>query len=306
MSGKCIYCGRHAIYYMKWKKAWCCEDSWSKCPVKRKERSKILKGRISPMKGKRHKEETKRKIGESKIGKSRDENTKRKLSEFRKGKTYEEIYGAEEALRLKEKKREYLNNNQDIKYYNKGKTYVEIMGEEKSKFHINRLKQQIGEKNPFFGKKHTEETINKIKDKWTEDRKNEAREKMIGGHAKYVASFIDREKQLEKLREWMKNGHAAYMNRFIRNPSKPQVELYKMILKFCPYAIMNYPCLNYSIDIAIPFLNIAIEYDEPYWHKNKEYDKKRQCDLEKEGWIFFRFQTMPQESEICFLLKKVY
>jgi len=102
----------------------------------------------------------------------------------------------------------------------------------------------------------------------------------------------------EKHRQILLNGQAVYMNRFIKNPSKPQKKLYKMILSLCPYAIMNYPCLNYSIDIAIPFLNIAIEYDEPYWHQNIERDKVRQYNIEKEGWKFIRYNKLPTLQDL--------
>jgi Protein of unknown function (DUF559) len=104
--------------------------------------------------------------------------------------------------------------------------------------------------------------------------------------------------------EWMKNGGAAYCNIFIKNPSRPQLKLYKMVLELCPYAILNYPCLNYSIDIAIPFLNLAIEFDGEYWHKNKEkYDEKRQRQLEQQGWEFFRFSSLPRIDKISRIFK---
>ena len=100
----------------------------------------------------------------------------------------------------------------------------------------------------------------------------------------------------EEQRQYMLNGGAAHCNRFIKNPSKPQIELYNKILKLCPYAILNYPCLNYSIDIGIPFLNIAIEYDGSYWHNDKEYDKKRDEQISNIGWNIFRFvDLIPDE-----------
>jgi len=87
----------------------------------------------------------------------------------------------------------------------------------------------------------------------------------------------------------MKNGGAAHCNMFIKNPSKPQVELFKLVSHVFPYPVMNYPCGRYSIDIAIPSLNLAFEYDGSYWHKDIKYHKKRQRFLENEGWIFYRY-----------------
>ncbi len=99
--------------------------------------------------------------------------------------------------------------------------------------------------------------------------------------------------------EYMKNGGAAYLNTFIRNPSKPQIRLFELCQECLPYPIMNYPCLNKSIDIVIPSLSIAIEYDGSYWHKDSEADKKRQKLLEEEGWKFIRYMDrIPNKNEL--------
>jgi len=87
----------------------------------------------------------------------------------------------------------------------------------------------------------------------------------------------------------MLNGGAAHANSFIKNPSKPQVKLYKLIKSLYPQAILNHPSLSFSIDIAIPNLMIAIEYDGSYWH-DVEKDKIRQNKLENIGWKFLRYQ----------------
>ena len=62
---------------------------------------------------------------------------------------------------------------------------------------------------------------------------------------------------------------------------------------------MNYPCLNFSLDIAIPCLSIVIEYDGSYWHQDEEYDKNRQHKIEKEGWKFLRYvDYIPSSKEL--------
>ena len=140
---------------------------------------------------------------------------------------------------------------------------------------------KFGDENTFGGKKHSKKTRKlmkqKQKDFWNSENGDKAKDKQ---------------------RKICLNGHASYMLSCNSNPSKPQIELYNMILELCPYAILNYPCLNYSIDIAISFLEVAIEYDEPYWHQDKEYDVKRQRRLEKEGWKFIRFSTLTSKMEI--------
>lgn len=87
----------------------------------------------------------------------------------------------------------------------------------------------------------------------------------------------------------MKNGGAAFANSFIKSPSRPQVELFELIKLIYPNAILNYPSLNLSIDIAIPNRKIAVEYDGSYWHRDKEADKIRQKKLEAIGWRFLRY-----------------
>ena len=92
---------------------------------------------------------------------------------------------------------------------------------------------------------------------------------------------------------------------FIKSPSKPQIKLFKLIKSIYPQAILNYPSLNFSIDIAIPKQMIAIEYDEPYWH-DKEKDKIRQRELENIGWKFLRYvRYIPVIDELKKDLKKM-
>jgi len=37
-------------------------------------------------------------------------------------------------------------------------------------------------------------------------------------------------------------------------------------------------------DVGIPSLKLAYEYDEPYWHKDKKAEAKREAEFEKIGW----------------------
>ena len=108
--------------------------------------------------------------------------------------------------------------------------------------------------------------------------------------------FLDQ--VIPKRKEYMLNGGASYANSFITNPSKPQVELFKIAKSLYDTSVLNYSSLNFSIDIAIPDLNIAIEYDGSYWHKGREEaDAKRQKLLENEGWKFLRYVDYVPSSE---------
>ena len=101
----------------------------------------------------------------------------------------------------------------------------------------------------------------------------------------------------------MREGQAVYMQSKITTSSKPQKELFKICQKVFPYAIMNYShyCGEYtfSIDIAVPQLSLAIEYDGSYWHKNKRTEHWRQKILESVGWYFLRYSDrVPSALEL--------
>lgn len=103
------------------------------------------------------------------------------------------------------------------------------------------------------------------------------------------SKMMNRPEIIEELRNRMLNGGAAYLNSFIKNPSKPQTELYKRCKSIFSDAVLNFPCLNYSIDVAIPSYWVAIEYDGSYWHQDNEKDQHRQFRIEQEGWSFLRY-----------------
>ena len=76
--------------------------------------------------------------------------------------------------------------------------------------------------------------------------------------------------------------------------SKPQQKMYKLIKNVYSTAEIEYPVKTKIgtkyIDVAIPELKIAIEYDGEYWHKgNEKQDKIRQKAIEKQGWEVLRF-----------------
>jgi len=96
----------------------------------------------------------------------------------------------------------------------------------------------------------------------------------------------------EKIKQRMLNGGASHASSFNKNPSKPQVKLFNIIKEILSTAILNYPIkeLNVNLDIAIPQLKIAFEYDGSYWHQDSKKDNERQTKIEKLGWEFIRYK----------------
>lgn len=83
------------------------------------------------------------------------------------------------------------------------------------------------------------------------------------------------------------------------NPSIPQVKLYDLTKELHPSAILNHTVEWFCIDIAIPELKIAIEYDGSYWHQDIQKDLERQKDLEKLGWKFIRYiDNIPSKEKL--------
>ena len=117
---------------------------------------------------------------------------------------------------------------------------------------------------------------------------------------------------------FMKNGGSAHSNSFIKDNSKPENELFVLTCKILPRPIHKYPIYrvgkgkkSYNVDIADPSLGIILEYDG-YYHfykeDRKEYDIKRQKEIEEDGWKFLRyniFQKFPTLEQLREDIQKV-
>jgi len=172
------------------------------------------------------------------------------------------------------------------------------------------------------GKKFTEERKKKQsvshigQEAWNKDKpgcfSEESRKKMSDSQKRSRQdpdSFWNSEeyeKQKENTRQIMLSGRAIKMLKCQKNPSKPELMLSEIVKKSYQNSEIQYPVLNYIVDIAIPEYRIAIEYDG-YFHFNteehKEYHKIRQERIESEGWLFYRvtmfdkFPTLDQIKE---------
>ena len=121
-------------------------------------------------------------------------------------------------------------------------------------------KNNIGEGNPFFGKRHNKESIKKI----SESRKGKAI-----GDKNVMFKKENRDKIGNKLIERIKINPIKY-----GKVSKLELSLLKMVSKQYPDAIGSYNVDRYICDIFIPSLNLIIEFNGDYWHCNpNKYDK---------------------------------
>jgi hypothetical protein len=150
-----------------------------------------------------------------------------------------------------------------------------------------------GQNNPRFGDHRTYEEIYGLEKTFT----LKERRRLICLEKYGVDNFSKTEMFRKSQQEYMLNGGAAYANSFIKNPSWPQIKVFNIVKESYEDAILNYPCLNYSIDIAIPSLMIAIEYDGNYWHPDKGYDERRQREIEQHGWRFIRYRNHVPKRE---------
>jgi G:T-mismatch repair DNA endonuclease (very short patch repair protein) len=136
------------------------------------------------------------------------------------------------------------------------------------------LKQQEGEGNPFFGKKHS----NKSKEKISKSRKGKAT-----GDKNSMANLTWRKKASNNLKKKWDSGEMEYVRKIMSDKMKETRRLGKIKsvirskkekeivteLKKLGYIVSHSLKVDTKIcDIYIPKLNLIIEYNGDYWHCN--------------------------------------
>lgn len=132
----------------------------------------------------------------------------------------------------------------------------------------------IGEKNPFFGKKHSKESISAI---------SKSREGKGTGENNSMANPEHKEKARQKLIESWNSGNLEEtrkrMSEVMKNTrlegklksvikSKKEDEIKIFLEKLDFEVISSYRIDSKVCDIYIPSLNLIIEYFGDYWHAN--------------------------------------
>lgn len=146
---------------------------------------------------------------------------------------------------------------------------------------------------------HKYNTDNPMK---VEKIKNKQHESMLKKYG------VETYSQTQEWRNKMLNGFASHVYSFVKNPSKPQVKTFELVKSIFGEAVLNFPIyeVNRIIDIAIPSLRIAIEYDGSYWHKDENLDIIRQREVENLGWKFIRYRDhIPSLEELKYDIDKI-
>jgi hypothetical protein len=207
-----------------------------------------------------------------------------------KGKTYEELYGKSKADKLKQI-RAIQRREQSNKWFS---------NEDNRKKHSEKIKG-LYNKYKFLGLRNPKTLKNAQLKNWVnlpKESTKEIRKKISVSVSKSTwTKFPEKypglmKKKIIKTKETFKKHPECLMfnkfKRFENNMSKPQTELYNKIKNVFSHTIpekrlkifMNnkYRCMRF-LDIYIPEMNVAIEYDGLYTHNNLEKDKLRDKEV---------------------------
>lgn len=164
------------------------------------------------------------------------------------------------------------------------------------------LDLQKGEGNPFYGKKHSENSKKQI----SKSRKNKAT-----GSSNSMANPKWRKKVSENLKKKWKSGDlentrkkmSEQMKTTIRlgkiksiNSSKKEKQIVEFIKKLGLETISSYRIDTKICDIYIPELNLVVEYFGDYWHcnpkkYNSSYFNKKKNMTAEEIWNYDRMKV---------------
>ena len=189
----------------------------------------------------------------------------------------------------------------DIKTYSKYKTIA-------CRNHFNKInnnslcktcmgKNNVGEGNPFFGKKHNKESIKKISNsrkgkgkginnsmsnpKWKKKASTNLKKKWDSGEMEHARKIMS-----DTMKETRRSGKLKSVIR-----SKKEKEIIVEIKKMGYVVKHSFRVDTKICDVFIPSLNLIIEYNGDYWHCNpKKYDpdyfNQKKQKTAKELWEY--------------------
>ena len=151
-------------------------------------------------------------------------------------------------------------------------------------------KNKYGNKNIMktdHGKSYFKGELNPLKDPETAKKVSDSMKgKASPLKGKTYEEIMGKERAGERKKEQVINGQKGWLA--APRISVPQLQLFEMVKKKYPTAVLEYPVLDYCLDIAVPELMLCFEYDGSYWH-DIEKDEIRDRILESYGWTVKRF-----------------
>lgn len=201
--------------------------------------------------------------------------------------------------------------------------------------YCNKHRDRSGTNNPFYGKKHTEKTINLIKSKNSAKTKELwqdpiYRERVIEGatgkkrsnefkenQRKNTQNQMKDPKQIELRRKSMKksweNGVIPLSERTSMNSSIAEKEILKYLIDYLPDELVENKTLRVNNKYYFPDIvinnKIIVEYFGNYWHCNPEiYDEhfiaERTKELAKDRWYKdkYRKNSLEEGGYIVFII----
>lgn len=164
------------------------------------------------------------------------------------------------------------------------------------------LESQMGEGNPFYGKKHTKETLEKIsksrKGKGMGDNNsmsNPKWRKKVSENLKKRWESGELEETRKKMSEHLKNTIRKGKIKSIII-SKKEREMVKLLKKMKIDCVPSYRIDSKICDIFIPSMNLIIEYFGDYWHCNpskykSDYYNDKKGKTAKEIWEYDKMKV---------------
>lgn len=165
------------------------------------------------------------------------------------------------------------------------------------------LKLQIGEGNPFYGKKHSKNTKNKIsksrsgkgigknnsmsKKKWRDKSRRALKKKWDSGEMEHVRQIMSEKlketRRLGKIKSTITSKKEKEIIEHLNNLGYSPVQSYRVDTKVC--------------DVYIPSLNLIIEYFGDYWHCNplKYQSDYYNVKKGKYAWELWEYDTKKLE-----------
>ena len=157
------------------------------------------------------------------------------------------------------------------------------------------LKLQEGKGNPFYGKKHTKESIKKMSDsrsgKYT-GNENHMKKKEYRDMSKNIMrsnwdnGILDRKVISEQMKQTRRSGKIKSTI-----TSKKEREIVSFLRSLNIEVISSFRVDSKVCDIYIPSLNLIIEYNGDYWHCNpdkyeSEYFNQKKNKYAKDIWEY--------------------